>query len=560
MKLVRGVARIARAYGRVLRPVRGRAIGAVAVAAASGCAEALGLLALTPLLDQTDPSWKTVLPVLLLLSGSLVAATLLKLAADAIIGSVTTRVEAYNRRQLTERLIFAPWASVGRLSQGEITAAVMSESTQVSNGVFALLSGAGSLVVAVILAGAAAYVTPQLLGITALFIVAAVAVFRSRLKHVRENERRISLATTEVGEEISSALGEVKYLRESGKGRIWLLATWQNADLLARLRRRQIIIPAATRTTVDSIAAVFLSIVVGVAVLVLDDLALGLVFVALFYRLIPRVQAVQSSMNIAYGQATWIERWQNRLASLGGAAAHDTSSWAEDARVARGERAPRISISDVSHSYPSRSTPVLRGINIDISPGERVAITGESGSGKTTILDLLLGLFPPSSGRVLVNDSELDAKGWARFRREVGLVPQDVSLRKGTLADNVRDGLNVSDEEVAVALNLAQLTSLVSELGAGMHTPIDSKHIGLSGGQRQRIGLARALVRRPSLLVMDEATSALDMATERSLLDAVGRVGWEMTVVIVTHRPSALINVDRQIEIADGTVRIDRKV
>lgn len=554
-------------YGAVLRPVRVRASLAIAVSALSGMAEAMGLIALTPLLGNSDPQWSTILPALIALTVFLIASSLLKLAADALISTVTTRVEARARKELTRSLIFAPWSSVGRLGQGEVTAAVMSESTQVSNGVYALLSGAGNLVVVIILAATAAVVTPPLLAVTIVFIIVSVLVFRSRLSYVRANEKTISAMTSDVGEEISSALGEIKFLRESGSDRVWLATAWSNADQLAKLRRRQILLPSVTRTMIDSLGALFLSLVVAMALVLLQDITLGLVFVALFYRIIPRVQAVQTLLNTAYGQATWVSRWNARMEMLE-VVPHLTETGLRGAAKEPSQTptstidmlgAPSIRLDLVSHMYPGRDGLVLNEVNLDIKSGETVAFTGQSGSGKTTLLDLILGLFPPTSGHVLVNETSLDHVAWALFRDKIGLVPQEVPLRRGTFAENIYWGNEPHEEQLLLAIQMAQLEEFVAQLPNGRNTFIDSKTIGLSGGQRQRIALARALFRRPSLLVLDEGTSALDHSTEAAVFDAIHSADWEMTVILVTHRPAGLLHVGRVIELSQGKIVKDQE-
>jgi ABC-type multidrug transport system fused ATPase/permease subunit len=557
MNSIKKLKRIGSLYGHVLRPVRRKSAFAVGIAALSGCAEALGLIALTPLLNQDAPTWSSIWPILILLAVFLISSSVLRLGSDFVVSSVSTQVEARARKELTERLIFAPWPDVGRLSQGEVTAAVMSESTQVSNGVSALLTGIGNLFVVGVLAVAAAIVTPALLGITAIFAVASVWIFRARLRHVRNNEVSISRTTSEVGEEISSALGEVKFMRETGSDRVWLRQTWRNADRLKGFRRRQIMLPAVTRTLIDSLAALFLSIVVALALLWLGDIALGLVFIALFYRIIPRMQSVLILLNTAYGQGIWIERWNLRIQTLGGEQGiedltFDASATEED--QPRQPHAPRIQLVGISHTYPGRSNAVLSDIDIDIQSGEQIAFVGESGSGKTTLLDLMLGLFTPTKGQVLIDGSEVDSAGWAQFRTTVGVVPQEIPLRRGTFAENVYWDREQNAELLARVLAVCQLTSLVDELPDGENSMIESKSIGFSGGQRQRIGLARALFRRPGLLVLDEGTSALDIPTERAILNAIQVLDWQMTVVIVTHRPSALVHANRRIELRNGRV------
>ncbi|TSE14715.1 ABC transporter ATP-binding protein [Arthrobacter sp. KBS0703] len=545
-----------RQYTSLLRPTGLAAFGSIAVLALSGVAEALGLASILPLLNQDEPTMLSILPVLATLTLFLVLSTMLKYLGDSLISRVTTVVEARARRELMERLVKGPWPEVGKLGQGEITAAVMSEATQLSNGTYALLSGAGTLVVVLILFAASAVLTPSLLGLALLFILASALIFRWRLKHVRQNERNLSATTTEIAEEVSSSLGDVKFLRESGSDGEWLSRSQENADLLGRLRRRQIMLPAATRTMVDTVAAVFLAVVVGLALLVQGDITLGLVFVALFYRIIPRVQAVQNQLNTALGQVTWVEKWNTRMAALADRDVREPAAKSVGFRESSlGAAPPGFSLRGVSQHFPGRSSAALCSVDLEIAPGERVAILGPSGSGKTTLLDILLGLFPPSEGTVLIDGEALNDDQWSVFRRSIGIVPQDVPIRRGTLAENIYWDRQADPELLARVVEMAQLDGFVGQLPHGAESHIDSKSVGLSGGQRQRVGLARALYRRPSLLVLDEATSALDMETELALLLAVQDIPWPMTVVVVTHRHAALDFVDRRIDLAAGSIR-----
>lgn len=546
-----------RRYSALLKPFRFAALGSICVLALSGVAEALGLASILPLLNQTNPTIGSILPILALLTLFLVLSSLLKYFGDALISRVTTSVEAKARRELMERLVRGPWMKVGKLGQGEITAAVMSEATQLSNGVFSLLSGIGTCVVVIILIAASAVLTPSLLGLALLFIVISALIFRQRLKYVRQNEQKLSGTTTEIAEDVSSSLADIKFLRESGSDRQWLVRSQESADLLGRLRRRQIMLPAATRTMVDSVAAIFLALVVGLALLIQGDITLGLVFVALFYRIIPRVQAVQNQLNTALGQVTWIEKWDVRMAELADTPIALSKIGFPIANFSSPNRdkPPEFRLRGVSHFFAGRHVAALEGINLVIRSGERVAILGPSGSGKTTLLDILLGLFPPTAGTVHVNGENLSANAWGDFRGTIGIVPQDVPIRRGTLADNICWDRPADSELLAEVLRMAQLEELVGQLPSGSESFIDSKSIGLSGGQRQRVGLARALYRQPMLLVLDEATSALDLATEKAILEAVARIPWQMTVIVVTHRQAALDFVDRRIDLVNGKIR-----
>lgn len=191
-----------------------------------------------------------------------------------------------------------------------------------------------------------------------------------------------------------------------------------------------------------------------------------------------------------------------------------------------------------------------RYIKSDVPAVLSIALHRRLGSGR-----FLLGLFPPSAGVIQVNGEDLSPDEWGDFRRTIGIVPQDVPIRRGTLADNIYWDRPADSQLLAQVLRMAQLEELVGQLPSGSDSFIDSKSIGLSGGQRQRVGLARALYRQPLLLVLDEATSALDLDTEKAILEAVSRIPWRITVIVVTHRQAALDYVDRRIDLVNGKIR-----
>jgi ABC-type multidrug transport system fused ATPase/permease subunit len=183
-----------------------------------------------------------------------------------------------------------------------------------------------------------------------------------------------------------------------------------------------------------------------------------------------------------------------------------------------------------------------------------VGIVGPTGAGKSTLVDLLLGLYQPTAGEILIDDRALVPALVPSWQASIGYVPQDIFLIDDTIARNIAFGL--TDDEIdparlREACAIAQLLDFVErELPAGFDTNVGERGVRLSGGQRQRIGLARALYHRPSLLILDEATSALDMATEAKLLDALGSLTGKLTMVVAAHRLSAVANCDQLIDLA----------
>ena len=537
-------------YYRLLAGNRRLSALAVAASAASGLAEALGLVSILPLLkDEGGASPRSAAPWVALLAAFLIVSAGLRLLTDVLIGRVVTRVEFKAREQLLDRLVHARWQDVSKLGHGETTAAVVSEAQQLSNGVQSLLNGISQALVVLILIATAAILSPlPLLAVTTSFMLLSFLIYRHRLSRVRDNEHRMSAVTTDIAEDIAGAVGDLRFMRESGSDRQWQERTRRDANMLAGLRLRQLVLPSTTRAMVDSIGALFLALTIGVTMWVTDDPAFGLVFLAIFYRVIPRVQVAQTAISTASGQLAWLTRWDTRLAALGSRDYTGVTSNSYEPIAP-----PGIELSGVTFGYPGRS-PVLADSTLVIAPGEHVALIGSSGSGKSTLIDLILGLMEPDVGEVRIDEEVLGPEGWAAFRRSVGLVPQDVAIRRGSLADNIAWDRSLNDEELRNAVIQAELAPFIDSLDAGLDTRLDSKTIGLSGGQRQRIGLARAFYRQPRLMILDEATSGLDVPTERAIYETVFRTGRAMTIIAVSHRDTIFDYANRIIEINDGIV------
>ena len=213
-----------------------------------------------------------------------------------------------------------------------------------------------------------------------------------------------------------------------------------------------------------------------------------------------------------------------------------------------------IEFRDVYFSYPLREGTIT-GFNMYIPKGGMLALVGESGSGKSTITDLVLGLQIPSSGEIFIDDIPLAGYKQNSFRQKVGYVPQEAILFHSSIRENLLWSSSSSDEnELWNALRMANAEQFVKKLPNGIDTIVGDRGVRMSGGQRQRIALARALLRKPDLLILDEATSALDTESEIMIQDSIEKLAGSMTVLIVVHRLSTVKKADRIYVMKDGAV------
>jgi ABC-type multidrug transport system fused ATPase/permease subunit len=203
-----------------------------------------------------------------------------------------------------------------------------------------------------------------------------------------------------------------------------------------------------------------------------------------------------------------------------------------------------INIKGISFAYPGHE-PVLTDVNIKIPKGKMIAIVGKSGTGKTTLIDMIMGLNEPASGQIIFDDIKLEEFDIISYRKRIGYVPQDSILFNLHIRDNLLWAKeDASFEEIKHACKQANADEFIEKFPLKYNTLVGDRGIRLSGGQRQRIALARAILRKPDLLILDEATSSLDTHSERLIQQAIENIAKETTIIVVAHRFSTIVNAD----------------
>ena len=218
---------------------------------------------------------------------------------------------------------------------------------------------------------------------------------------------------------------------------------------------------------------------------------------------------------------------------------------------------PVISIHSLNLMYPGKSKLAVCDLSLEIDLGKTIAVVGPSGAGKTSLVDLILGVINPTSGEILISGFS-PREVIKRWPCAIGYVPQDVSISAGTIKENVCLGYSpesFSDAEIWAALNFAQIAEHVKKLEGGLNAQVGENGTQLSGGQRQRLGIARAMITKPKLLILDEATSSLDGQTESALTESLRLLQGSVTVVVVAHRLSTIKSADEVVYMEDGEIK-----
>ena len=215
----------------------------------------------------------------------------------------------------------------------------------------------------------------------------------------------------------------------------------------------------------------------------------------------------------------------------------------------------QITFDQIYFQYSTDTDPVLRNVCFEIQKNKATAIVGETGSGKSTILDLILGLIHPSEGQILIDNLPLSSLNLRSWRARIGVVDQSITLSGETIEEVIRFGKpHATHEEIQRAAKEAHAHEFIKEMEKGYQTPLGDRGFGLSGGQQQRLALARALIRNPEILILDEATSALDVESEELIRSTLLAIEDRVTVIMVAHRLSTIRNADKVIVVENGKV------
>lgn len=281
-------------------------------------------------------------------------------------------------------------------------------------------------------------------------------------------------------------------------------------------------------------------------------------FVVAAFRMLPSFNRITDYLGTIMYQKVSVNAVYDDLKEI----EHLNSKHEEKHKGRNVEFTTAIHIDNVSFAYPNNDKEVLNNLNLDIIKNTSVAFIGQSGAGKTTLADIILGILKPASGHVMVDDKDvfenLDA-----WHTKIGYIPQTIYLLDDTIKRNITFGIpdsEIDTNKLNYAIKRAQLGNLIDELKDGVMTEIGEGGIRLSGGQRQRIGIARALYNEPEILILDEATSSLDNETEEAVMQAIDSLHGEMTLIIIAHRLSTIKNCDHVYEINNGKAVLSDKL
>jgi ABC-type multidrug transport system fused ATPase/permease subunit len=413
---------------------------------------------------------------------------------------------------------------------------------------------AETVTIAALIAVLAITAPGRTLGAVAVVLaVVAVPFFATRRLWLQWGTRHHELEEQQL-QLLQQSLGAITELKVSGREAFFESRLRALRRDLARVEATQAALTAGQRLGIETALIVGL---LGVVWMVTrtgasgaDTLSLMALFAYTGFRVVPSANRIMLNAGHFRGGRAFV---QGAIADFAALERVSTRTQVPEPRVTFSKA---LVCEDVSFAYEDGAAPAISHVYLRLAPGESLGIVGATGSGKSTLVALLLGLLTPTSGRILLDDVPLGGieRAWQRL---VGYVPQDPYLLDDTLRRNIALGVPdalIDEQRVARACSLAQLDDFIRQLPQGLETRLGEEGVRLSGGQRQRVAIARALYSEPEVLVFDEATAALDNQTEREVTKAIASLQQTRTLIVIAHRLSTVEACDRLIFLQDGRV------
>ena len=444
-------------------------------------------------------------------------------------------------KRLVEGYLYQPYKWFLNRNSAEISKSILSEVSAIVNGcLMPMMSLVSQGAVAIAIMGMILFVNPMaslivclVLGLAYGLIYKAVSNFLNKLgvKRAQANELRFKV--------ISEAFGAFKEVKVGGLERFFIDHFSTPAKNYAEKEATASIVRQLPKYALEMVAfgGMLLALLYIIAQKGFTD-AIPIIALYAFagYRFMPALQQIYSSLTQLKFVGPVLDSIYEDLISL--------EKETENNKKEKIDFKDSIELKKVFFTYPNESQPVLKNINLSIKCKQKIGIVGGTGSGKTTTVDLILGLLKPERGSLTVDELEINSQNYRRWQSMIGYVPQQIYLSDESIAENIAFGVDKEDidykavERVAKIANLHDLVN--NELKNGYQSVVGERGIRLSGGQRQRIGIARALYYEPDIMVFDESTSSLDLINEEKILKLIQEIGVDKTLIFVSHRKEVL--------------------
>ena len=476
---------------------------------------------------------KVIAALLIVFVICIVVKCLFVLFAQRQVGYTSARIFTDLRFEFLDRLFRSRWEYFLRQPLGKLVNGLKGEAKGTANAFASSAKVVSFGIEALVYTTIALFVSWQ----TTLIALALGIVIIFVLRRFVRKTRRVGKKSIKVNQlftaQMVDGLSSIKSLKAMARDGSTRTVLESQTHRLNRLQRKQVANKTALSNLQEPVMMVFVAIILYVTLVYMQvSLAIVVATIYLIRRILKNIHKIQLEYQTMSGAEAAYWSLQEKIQE------------AERAREeTEGIRAPvlknRIRIDQVRFGYDDKV--VLENLDLDLPKGQFIAIVGPSGAGKTTVVDLVIGLLRPQHGEIYIDDLPMAEIDMSRWRRMIGYVPQETLLLHDTIFVNVTLGdESISEQDVEEALHAAGAMQFVRELPKGLHTVVGERGGKMSGGQRQRIAIARAMVSKPQLLILDEATTALDPETEAAICDTLVQLAGKVTILSISHQSAML--------------------
>jgi ATP-binding cassette, subfamily B, bacterial PglK len=471
------------------------------------------------------------------------------------------RVGAELSSRLYKHYMHQPWLFHASGSSSQLTNQIAQECTRITNGIINPFIQMNARIVMAALMAVAIFVFNPAVAITGLVIFASayMAMYRIVRQRLIRNGGTITEAQRLRFKLMGEGFGGIKDALLLGRQQVFTDRFEKASARFADAQGKTQVMSQVPRFIMELVA--FGSVIFLILyLLAAHDGNLGTILPLLSvyalagFKLLPAFQQIYTSISQIRGNLVAFEGLRDDLR------ASARTSFQSALKENGGEHlTPRksIELKNIQFTYPGKAEPALRDLTMTIGVNQAIGLVGASGSGKSTVIDILLGLIHPETGELMIDGSPVKKQQLRAWQNSLGFVPQSIFLADSSIRENIAFGLPpelVDEEKVQRAATMAHLDELLAELPDGLRTRVGERGVQLSGGQRQRIGIARALYHDADVLILDEATSALDGVTEKLIMDAIHDFSGKKTIIMIAHRLTTVKQCDAIFMMAQGEV------
>ena len=458
------------------------------------------------------------------------------------------QIERFVREEITDLTLNIKWEYYLKISQGDISKAIISEGQNISEGYLYFISAITYTFIAVTYLIACLILVPNTFLILLFYGIFAYRIYIYYSEKADYFGKNLSSITSNIGSWTSAIFNNLKYLRSISRDKI---AKKESKEIFLKFTNsyeKARVASYKSKFITELLTIIFICLLIIFIILSGSNTSNLILSLSLFIRMTPKIYNAQSRLLDSVAMSSWPKKHLEKI---------EIAKKFEEDNLVNNRKFKfdgNIIFDSVSFNYPKSAT-ILKNINLSIKQNELIAITGKSGIGKSTLLDLLTGIIKQKEGNIYLSDININSININSWRGKIGIVMQQNFFKNDTISSNISLGRKINKKKIKECLLKSNAWDFVNKLPNGIEEPIFDRGIRFSGGERQKLALARALYTDPEILLLDEPTTGLDLYSEKELLSSINQIKGSMIIIIISHKKEVLKICEKVYELSNGGLK-----